>query len=95
VTGDATKYPFSEPDVHDDGGSGGSGALGRLLSNLCLGLDEQWQGGDLGSPSRSPTVTDSVNKKNEVKPLTRITVATSSYSILIECLPHLLLNLCG
>jgi hypothetical protein len=42
VTGDATKYPFSEPDVHDDGGSGGSGALGRLLSNLCLGLDEQW-----------------------------------------------------
>jgi hypothetical protein len=57
--------PFSEPDVHDDGGSGGGGALGHLLSNLCPGLDERWQGGDPGSSSRSLTATDPVNKKKQ------------------------------
>jgi hypothetical protein len=49
--------------VHDDGGSVGGDALGRLLSNLRPGLDERWQGGDPGSPSQSPIVTDPVNKK--------------------------------
>jgi hypothetical protein len=52
-----------ESNVHDDGGSVGGDALGRLLSNLRPGLDERWQAGDPGSPSQSPTVTDPVNKK--------------------------------